>query len=203
MTNMYHQASTFKTNWIWKIDTIWFRFWLETERALLKTHGKHNYPSFKGASMTSTSGCFYPMEFSNPIKKVFHEFLKSTNLKKFGYITLHIRRGDAKKLCNTSVEKMTSYITCSLANCRFGDFGFNQTVIVFTDELNSEYLDDIEGILEEKGHRFLNGEAKVLEIVLRMVGENEFYGEKAENSTGKSSGKLATKYLNNYSAFKN
>lgn len=197
ITNMYHRASTSKTNWIWKIDTIWFRFWLETERSLSKTYGKHNYPSFKGASRASTSGCFYPMEFSDPIKKVFLEFLKSTNLKQFEYITLHIRRGDAKKLCNTSIEKMNNYITCSLANCNADNFGFNQTIIVFTDELNSEYLDDVEKILEEKGHRFLNGEAKVLELVLEMVVGNEFHDENAGNSTKKS----VTKYLNNYFTF--
>ena len=84
-----------------------------------------------------------------------------------------------------------------LANCNADNFGFNQTIIVFTDELNSEYLDDVEKILEEKGHRFLNGEAKVLELVLEMVVGNEFHDENAGNSTKKS----VTKYLNNYFTF--
>ena len=62
----------------------------------------------------------------------------------------------------------------------------NKTVIVFTDELNSEYLNDIEDILKNIGHSFLNGEALVIDIILRMVGD----------------GKLQdSRYLNNYFTF--
>jgi hypothetical protein len=53
---------------------------------------------------------------------------------------LHLRRGDATGTCDTSPEKVQSFLECSFANTR--DLG-NFTLLLSTDEQDLEYISEI------------------------------------------------------------
>lgn len=57
--------------------------------------------------------------------------------------SLHIRRGDAKGMCDTSPEKIKRYLECSFANTQdLGDF----TVLLSTDEEDPAYIEEVQSI---------------------------------------------------------
>lgn len=68
------------------------------------------------------------------------EFLKD---KYAGHLfgTWHIRRGDAKKYCDTSLERMEAY-----AECTFGPVKQNIVILLMTDERGKDYLEGFKKI---------------------------------------------------------
>jgi hypothetical protein len=61
---------------------------------------------------------------------------------------LHLRRGDSKESCDTSPEKVKSFLECSFANTR--DLG-NFTLLLSTDEQDQAYISEILTILDGSG----------------------------------------------------
>lgn len=74
------------------------------------------------------------------------KFRSELGLTQRHYATLHVRRGDAKVACDTSVAKVSAYASCSLGK------SVNMTLaplILFTDEVDPEYLAALHGNLSK------------------------------------------------------
>eukprot|EP00581_Thalassiosira_minuscula_P004756 CAMPEP_0183736344 /NCGR_PEP_ID=MMETSP0737-20130205/49041_1 /TAXON_ID=385413 /ORGANISM="Thalassiosira miniscula, Strain CCMP1093" /LENGTH=410 /DNA_ID=CAMNT_0025970313 /DNA_START=273 /DNA_END=1505 /DNA_ORIENTATION=+ len=62
---------------------------------------------------------------------------------------LHLRRGDTTQICDTSLEKVRSYLNCSLGRVEVhGDV----TLVMTSDEKDVNYRNDIMGLVGEFGH---------------------------------------------------
>jgi len=61
----------------------------------------------------------------------------------------HVRRGDAKHQCDTSIEEIKKYLECSFANTsQFGKMG----LLVMSDEINTTYRSQIRDMVNEFAH---------------------------------------------------
>ena len=74
----------------------------------------------------------------------------------------HIRRGDAKDECDTSLIKMSSYLSCSLENLEV----YGKVLVLFTsDERNVCYRNAIQNMVESLGFRFIDLDSYVMATV--------------------------------------
>mmetsp|Transcript_528 Transcript_528/g.870 ORF Transcript_528/g.870 Transcript_528/m.870 type:complete len:460 (+) Transcript_528:144-1523(+) len=70
--------------------------------------------------------------------------------KHFGLI--HIRRGDSKKKCDTTVEKMKDYLACTF-NGTENALGINFTLLYSSDDTNKSYRNAVKKLIERNGRR--------------------------------------------------
>jgi len=82
------------------------------------------------------------------------------NTTNFG--ALHIRRGDAKNECNTTLEEMKSYLGCSLRELSATS---KITMFVMSDEEDRDYRNGIQKIIEDLGHTFVDMDETVLHVM--------------------------------------
>ena len=85
--------------------------------------------------------------------------------------TLHIRRNDAKTECNTSLDHVHDYLTCSFQNAT-AKLG-NTAVLFFSDEEDHCYRTAIQHLIEEGlGHKFVDLDDLIWTVVKNHVAEN-------------------------------
>ena len=105
--------------------------------------------------------CISPIRYSKIVISLAEKvMIKSGINSEFG--TLHIRRGDAIRECNTAINHVKDYLECSLKKCN-GDF----PVIFFTDEPSQRYSKKVSDLLSSLNHKMINGE-KLIKSVLEI-----------------------------------
>lgn len=82
------------------------------------------------------------MEPSPSIVTAAQRFFYALQVQPGSYVTLHIRRRDAALACDTSIPKVVDYVKCSLDQVGWLN-RTDQPLIVFTDEQDPTYLDDL------------------------------------------------------------
>mmetsp|Transcript_18979 Transcript_18979/g.34232 ORF Transcript_18979/g.34232 Transcript_18979/m.34232 type:complete len:187 (-) Transcript_18979:259-819(-) len=85
---------------------------------------------------------------------------KYPDISHFGMF--HIRRGDAIGECDTTLRKISNYLSCSLD--RIEMYG-NISIMLSTDEHDPCYRNAIQGMIEALGFRFVDLDAVVAEVV--------------------------------------
>ncbi|GFH50097.1 hypothetical protein CTEN210_06573 [Chaetoceros tenuissimus] len=95
-----------------------------------------------GIRMKDCRGCVYTNEDVDPahlksMKKRLEKRIRNQALDNAYLGHLHIRRGDAIDVCDTSVERMEEYFKCSLDDTK--SLGRNITLLMTSDENDSEY----------------------------------------------------------------
>ena len=110
--------------------------------------------------------------------RIAERFVELLGFKKF--ITFHIRRGDAKRHCDTGLTNVWKYLKCSLEPEKT-----MLPIVLFTDEHDRNYLRNMKSYVEQLGREFVLGDT----IVRRVMKEMVFNGD------------LDDRYLNNYSVF--
>lgn len=83
------------------------------------------------------------------VRQIQQRINEETGCQRYGY--LHIRRGDTKKVCNTSPEKMKSYLGCTFSNRSLYSLG-NFPVLFSSDERDRTYRNNLLEMLEFDGH---------------------------------------------------
>jgi hypothetical protein len=138
-----------KGYFVWKIQVnVYLMDLFHTPNLHHDTH--HRPESFPlGLPPRKEAGCQYS-RFSEPsiyVSRVVDEILLQHDLIFSSYErknpivgVLHLRRGDAKESCDTSPEKVKSFLECSFANTR--DLA-NFTLLLSTDEQDPEYINEI------------------------------------------------------------
>ena len=113
---------------------------------------------------------------------------------------LHIRRTDSKNECNTTLDRIRSYLQCS-----FMDVSSNVTLLLGTDETDPNYITGIQHIVENElgdNHKLIHLDAWISHQLEMMAGNTTH--DKAIIQRDDETGKLnATPisflpYLNNY-----
>merc|ERR1712142_1379844 len=100
-----------------------------------------NFPKLRA----SADGCDYGSNYilNSNFTKALSRYLGQVEIYPDSYITLHIRRGDAKKECDTEIPAMHDYLKCSLSNC-----SHNFPILVFSDEAHGrDYWTKLEALL--------------------------------------------------------
>merc|ERR1712238_466032 len=117
----------------------------------------------------------------NTIKLIARTHPNTTN---FG--ALHIRRGDPKNQCNSTLEEMKSYLGCSLRELSATS---KITMFVMSDEEDRDYHNGIQKIIEDLGHTFVDMDETVLHVMRKGATKdkslevllNNFFTFKVEN----------------------
>jgi len=88
--------------------------------------------------------------------------LKESNLDTDYLGMLHVRRGDVVDECDTSLIKMSNYLTCSLENLEV----YGKVSLLFrSDERNVCYRNAIKEMIESLGFHFLDLDSYVMTTV--------------------------------------
>ena len=102
---------------------------------------------------------------SNPADTVLvlrERVLASIGVTPWSYMTLHLRRGDATQDCDTSINRVASYLDCSIPTAGVLPEGPTY-LLIFTDETSSAYLDHLKSTVE--GVRRVDGVSRVLPVL--------------------------------------
>jgi hypothetical protein len=94
----------------------------------------------------------------------------------FGY--LHLRRGDSKNACNTSVAKVREYFACSMNGTMAPS---NFTMVLATEERSEEYLNGIKEVLELNGFHYEHLDAIVNDALEQQVIDGWYDRNKLNN----------------------
>lgn len=113
------------------------------------------------------------------LKEKFFEGLKRKHPYTNHFVYLHIRRGDTIDVCDTSLERMRDYLSCSFDQSKkYGNF----TILMSSDEKNSTYRKAIQSMVEDGGHRgFVDLDSAVWKLV-RNYAETEDGGDRLLNN---------------------
>ena len=128
---------------------------------------------FKGRTVNSLQGQY--VHWSLKAKNVALRLKSIHGLKEGEYIALHVRRTDTAKMCDTTVSTVEAYARCKLGTIKQAMDTGNRTkvptstLIVFTDETESEYLSALQRALQKHFDKVLFGD----EIIRTLVGEEE------------------------------
>jgi hypothetical protein len=113
---------------------------------------------FVDSRLEPTEGCLsidpwvIPEQMKEIVGAIWNDILghtprKGTTTKRQSLVGfLHIRRGDSQERCDTSLEKIRSYLTCSLKTL---PKNAGVVLLLASDETNSEYRQGIAQILDE------------------------------------------------------
>merc|ERR1719498_246335 len=82
------------------------------------------------------------MDPAKSLRDTTQMFYKKTGVQEGKYLSLHVRRGDALGACDTKVEKVVEYVTCSL-NQEGWMKRHDQPLVIFTDEKNEPYKTEL------------------------------------------------------------
>ena len=106
---------------------------------------------------------------------------------------LHIRRTDTTKQCNTTLDRIRSYLECS-----FMDVSGNVTLLLGTDEKDPNYIAGIQNIVENelsRGHKLFHLDDWISrELELIAIQKDDVTGEWNASS-------IPVSYLNNYHVY--
>jgi hypothetical protein len=106
---------------------------------------------------------------------------------------LHIRRTDTAKQCNTTLDRIRSYLECSLM-----DVSGNVTLLLGTDEKDPNYIAGIQHIVENE----LSGGHKLFHLDAWIFRQLELMAIQKDDATGKwNVSKTFSSYLNNYHVY--
>ena len=105
-----------------------------------------------GIGIEDCRGCVYTNDDVDPthlkmMKKRLEKRIRNQARNNAYLGHLHIRRGDAIDDCDTSVERMAEYFKCSLDDT--GSLGRNITLLMTTDEDDSEYREEILSLIND------------------------------------------------------
>ncbi|KAL3784643.1 hypothetical protein ACHAW5_003833 [Stephanodiscus triporus] len=106
---------------------------------------------------------------------------------------LHIRRTDTTKQCNTTLDRIRSYLECS-----FMDVSGNVTLLLGTDEKDPNYIAGIQHIVENElshGHKLLHLDSWISrKLKLMAIQKDDVTGKWNDSS-------IPVSYLNNYHVY--
>jgi len=92
---------------------------------------------------TSPAGCSYATMSTSAASIIVRDrVLTSLGLTARSYMTLHIRRGDAKDACNTDISVVAAYLDCSIPASSLLP-AQPMKLLIFTDETDRHYLDQL------------------------------------------------------------
>eukprot|EP00957_Ditylum_brightwellii_P052658 3992379-Ditylum_brightwellii.AAC.1 len=103
----------------------------------------------------SGKGCHYTNEDSTPShisllkEKLINRVYDNSLLENSIYGLLHLRRDDSIDDCDTSVDKIREYLSCSLENT---DLIGNITLLMKSDEVDKHYHQEIVGLADMYGY---------------------------------------------------
>ncbi|KAL3934932.1 MAG: hypothetical protein SGBAC_009453 [Bacillariaceae sp.] len=101
---------------------------------------------------------------SHQVKDRVIEFLQQEYPNSSHFIPLHIRRGDTKDVCDTSLAKMKDFLSCSFAG--FASAHGNLAVVLLaTDELDTCYRQAIQAMVQDLGHAFVDLDTLVWNVL--------------------------------------
>ena len=142
---------------IWEINTLFFNFQVGFDEWQQEHIEKPGCKIFQ----------VYP-DISYQLKEKLMDELKEQNPYTTHFLLLHIRRGDTTLICDTSLESMQAYLSCSFNQTKtYGNF----TVLLSSDERDESYRNKIRSMLvkgdygERLAHSFVDLDAAASKIV--------------------------------------
>jgi hypothetical protein len=140
-------------------------------------HGLH--PKNKKIGCVYTNETSIPPQLAMMQKRLMRRIVRySPNNTIFGL--LHLRRGDAINDCDTSVERMRQYLNCSLNKTEL--LGRNITMLMTTDEDDSQYRQSIMALIEDYPHVSILDADQIVRTVVKEAAENGIIRKAFENN---------------------
>uniref|UniRef100_A0A7S1Z432 O-fucosyltransferase family protein n=1 Tax=Ditylum brightwellii TaxID=49249 RepID=A0A7S1Z432_9STRA len=105
--------------------------------------------------LNTSRACHYTNEDNTPShisllqEKLINRVYDNSLLENSIYGVLHLRRGDSIDDCDTSVDRIREYLSCSLENT---DLIGNITLLMKSDEVDKRYRQEIVGLADTYGH---------------------------------------------------
>lgn len=96
---------------------------------------------------------------------------------RFGY--LHLRRSDTMHVCNTTVEKVQEYLSCSFQSVL--DEVQSMPMVMSTDEQSAAYIQGIGRIVESLGMQFVHLDSTIRNMIEKDVKTGKLHREQVHN----------------------
>ena len=169
-TRMQTEDPNFTGGFIWESQH-WFNWFNNTQ-----VFRKHFWERFIGEPRHGPSAfpflCKYDYEGTSVASTV-TDLVFDTLENKYPEIThfgmFHIRRGDAIEECDTTLGKISNYLSCSLD--RIEMYG-NISIMLSSDEQDPCYRNAIQDMIEALGFHFVDLDAIVTNVVTGYAGNN-------------------------------
>mmetsp|Transcript_226 Transcript_226/g.360 ORF Transcript_226/g.360 Transcript_226/m.360 type:complete len:479 (-) Transcript_226:1591-3027(-) len=209
----FQQPHNATIGFVWEIHKEWYTadLWSEQFPRLVdlepeRENADHDYydtkmrPFFssyyrvhKNLKEKEKSACWYIKSDSPPtqmamLQKRVLRRIEKYSLKNAIFGTLHLRRGDVIDVCDTSVETMRQYFSCSLKNTE--TLGRNITLLLTSDEVDKQYRHDIMDLMKDYPHVSILDVDKIVTHVVREAADhgiiskalvNNYYTYEVEN----------------------
>ena len=181
--NFEKAVSLFENNisFSWHLNRNFYRFRNTLQNYFNDFIRKGNTPFPVVNSFTQAQDrleCINPLRYASKVVEIAKTVLfKSGIISEFG--SLHIRRGDAIRECNTSTNHVRMYLECSLKACQLEMVDF--PVIFFTDERSEQYINRIDELLMGLNHTMINGETLSKNVMQSSIDTGEL-PEKYDNN---------------------
>ena len=125
--------------------------------------------------------------------------MDTENLRNAAIGFLHILRTDSNNKCNTTLNRMRSYLQCSVI-----DVSSNVTLLLLTDKTDPNYITGIQNIVENElgsSHKLIHLDAWISRQLEMMAGNTSQVQAtiQKDDETGKwNANPIPLSYLNNY-----
>lgn len=168
-----------ENNFGWYIHTHFYK-WYKSAGNFMDKHSRiRPYPYVDKSKFDPEKHCENEVAPSKIIKQLADDVIskvtkRSESLKDF--ITLHIRRNDAKSQCKSNKENIEKYLSCSLEFCDGKHAYF--PIVLFTDEKEASYIKMVNTTIYGLGMEMVHGDSLVKDIlsdkIKRGVVDNRF-----------------------------
>lgn len=161
VTNQQQHDKPLKKGFIWEIYPVLYQYYDAYDKWWRETIGEN-----KGGSCQYTQGLKSTTSYQ--VKDRVLELLQQQYPYSNYFVPLHIRRGDTMDVCDTSLEKMKDFFSCSLD----GPLATreNTTILLATDERDACYRQAVRSMMEELGYTFVDLDAVVWDVLRDFSG---------------------------------
>lgn len=138
---------------IWEIPALWYA--IRTPPGTFPFHNGRKGDCFYTRHAPGLAG-----ELGEVVKEAIQR--EHPHMTQFG--VLHIRRGDTLTMCDTTLERMSRYLACSLGDL-FARGAGNTALYLMSDEQDSCYRQAIQAVVERLGLVFVDLDQKVWSVL--------------------------------------
>ena len=159
VTEQQHHDKPLEKGFIWEVYPVLYHYYDAFDK-----WRKDTIENEKGGACRYTESL--KSTTSHQVKDRIFQFLQEQYPHSSHLVPLHIRRGDTKDVCDTSLAKMKEFLSCSFAS--FASHNGKVAVLLATDERDTCYRQAIHTMIEYLGHSFVDLDTLVWEVLRDM-----------------------------------
>lgn len=172
-----NSITTTKTGFLWEVYVPYFYWETDITSWFLNKDEAHRRAKPRMRFWIENDGCDYiwerPSSISEEIVDRVFDRIRSIHSKTDSFVLFHIRRGDAKDECDTSLSRIHDYLTCTFRRKSEIASQFGQiTVLMVSDEHDKCYRTAIQQLIQDGlGFGFIDLDNTIATVLKKFVGK--------------------------------